>query len=68
MTASRSPSSTVRALSTSRSSAGAWQIRGLQRAATLADLLTGCGLRTVRQDPVFSQQREPRDMRIVGEK
>lgn len=35
---------------------------------TLAELLTACGLRAVRQEPALFKQREPRDMRIVGEK
>ncbi|MFD0669044.1 class I SAM-dependent methyltransferase [Ramlibacter sp. MAHUQ-53] len=35
---------------------------------TLADLLARCGLRHVRQEPAVFKQREPRDMRVAGEK
>ena len=36
--------------------------------STLADLLRGCGFRHVRQEPALFKRRDPRDMRIVGEK
>ncbi|MGE3771135.1 MAG: methyltransferase domain-containing protein [Bdellovibrionales bacterium] len=35
---------------------------------TLIDLLQKCGFKNVRQEPAQFKQRDPRDMRVVGEK